>query len=95
MMESNQPPLINYDRQRFGKAVRIFRGDENHNDFAERIGFSAAVLSRIERGKVVEAESILRICEAMQVTLEQFPPGAVGRKLIEKSPQSDKNEENS
>ncbi|GEM_PF-1796927 len=92
MTESNQPPLINYDRQRFGKAVRIFRGDENHHDFAERMGFSAAVLSRIERGKVVEAESVLLVCEAMQVTLEQFPAGAVGRKLIEKPADDNENE---
>lgn len=95
MTEKNQPPLMNYDRQRFGKAVRSFRADENHNDFAERMGCSPAVLSRIERGKVVEAEFVLRVCEAMQVTLEQFPAGAVGRKLIEKPAHSDKNEESS
>jgi transcriptional regulator with XRE-family HTH domain len=92
MIESSQLPPPKYDRQRFGKAVRVFRGDENHHDFAERMGFSIAVLSRIERGKVVEAESVLRVCEAMQVTLEQFPAGAVGRKLIEKPGYDSENE---
>ncbi|MDX1991667.1 MAG: helix-turn-helix transcriptional regulator [bacterium] len=75
----SEQPLKSYDRQRFGKAVRKYRGDEPARDFSERVGMAPAVLSRIERGKEVEPRYIDRLCEVMNVSLDDFPSGAAGR----------------
>jgi transcriptional regulator with XRE-family HTH domain len=78
--EQSEQPLKSYDRQRFGKAVRKYRGNEPARDFAERVGMTPAVLSRIERGKEVERRNIERLCQVMNVSLDDFPSGAAGKK---------------
>lgn len=70
---------IAYDRQRFGRAVRRFRGDQRAGEFAALVPCSPAVLSRIERGRVVEFSHIQRLCTMMGAAITDFPAGAAGK----------------
>lgn len=76
--EQPPQPSLAYDRQRFGKAVRRFRGDQASAEFAATVPCTPAVLSRMERGKVVDPSFVLRLCEMMGVSIGQFPAGAAG-----------------
>lgn len=70
---------LSYDRQKFGKTVRTFRGAISGHDFARQIGTSRAILARIERGSEVEARMILKLCKLMKVDIADFPAGNMGK----------------
>jgi transcriptional regulator with XRE-family HTH domain len=42
------------------------------------VGLSPAVLSRIERGRIVERRAVEKVATAMGVSLDRFPAGAAG-----------------
>jgi len=70
--------MLNYDRQKFGKAVRAKRGTISPKDFVHRVHVSTAVLSRVERGKVVDDDVILGICKRLELDVGDFPAGRAG-----------------
>lgn len=69
---------IQYDRQKFGKAVRAFRSGTQPGTFANDVSISPAVLSRVERGRVVEDWVIVKLCKIMGVDIADFPAGRAG-----------------
>lgn len=69
---------LDYDRQKFGKAVRDFRGETPAPLFAAKVNTTAAILSRVERGKMVDAPVIRKLCKLMNVSLDAFPSGRAG-----------------
>lgn len=70
--------MINYDRQAFGKAVRTKRGPLPPRDFAHKLHVSTAVLSRVERGKIVDEDVIIRVCRELELDITEFPAGKAG-----------------
>ncbi len=70
---------LQYDRQKFGKAVREYRGPQTARQFSNRTGISPGVLSRVERGKVVYDDVIERLCKLLGVSIGEFPAGQAGK----------------
>ena len=70
--------MLNYDRQKFGKAVRTKRGTIAPKDFCHRVHVSPAVLSRVERGKIVDEDVIRSFCKNLDMDLAEFPSGRAG-----------------
>lgn len=70
---------LRYDRQKFGKAVRAHRGPQTPQHYAKRARISPAVLSRVERGKIVYDDVIEKLCELTGLDLADFPPGRAGK----------------
>lgn len=70
---------LSYDRQKFGKTVRTFRGAISGEDFARQLGTSRAELARIERGSQVEERLIVKLCKMMKVEITDFPAGNLGK----------------
>lgn len=70
--------MINYDRQKFGKAVRTLRGPLPPKDFAKRLRTSPAILARVERGREVDDNVVEKVCSILNLNIEDFPAGKAG-----------------
>lgn len=54
------------------KALRIARGHSSHETFAYENNFNRAQYSRYERGEDLRFSTLLRIVQALDMTLEEF-----------------------
>jgi transcriptional regulator with XRE-family HTH domain len=77
---------MQYDYERFlaelGKRVKQLRKERNltHRRMITDFGFHLGQLARIEKGEGVNALTLLKLCAAFDITLEQLVQG-LGQEL--------------
>lgn len=72
----------NVDIQKFSAMVKDKRGDMGLREMAKKIGnISPSTLSRIEKGKIPDLETFVKICQWLDVSPEEFVPGFSGQSI--------------
>lgn len=72
----------NVDIQKFSAMVKNKRGKVGLRETAKEIGnVSPSTLSRIEKGKIPDLETFVKICQWLDVSPDEFVPGFSGKSI--------------
>lgn len=72
----------NVDIQKFSAMVKDKRGKMGLRETAKKIGnVSPSTLSRIEKGKIPDLETFVKVCRWIDVSPDEFVPGFSGQSI--------------
>ncbi|MEQ8524750.1 helix-turn-helix transcriptional regulator [Gracilimonas sp.] len=72
----------NVDIQKFSAMVKDKRGGIGLRETAKKIGdVSPSTLSRIEKGKIPDLDTFVKICQWLDVSPDEFVPGFSGKSI--------------
>lgn len=70
--------MVQFDRKKFGQAVRTYRAYRSYQELARETGVDPATLARLENGiRVNNSGAFVHLCHQMGYRLEDFPQPSV------------------